>query len=140
VTGLTTAGEYKFILKNLGGCTDTVSVKTKAIPTFDANAVQATCTIGAANPDAKLLISSTDATAKYDYNEGLTYTGTKTFATATAITTPVLSLTNPTADRNYTVRVFNSTGCYTDKVVILKTRVCECKADVCLPYAVRKTK
>jgi SdrD B-like domain len=140
VTGLTTAGEYKFILKNVGGCTDTVSVKTKAIPTFDANTVQATCTIGAANPDAKLIVSSADATATYDYNEGITYTGTKTFATATAITTPVTGLTNPTADRNYTIRVFNSTGCYTDKVVILKPRVCECKPDVCVPYAVRKTK
>ena len=140
VTGLTTAEEYKFILKNLGGCTDTVSIKTKAIPTFDVNAVQATCTIGAANPDAKLIVSSTDATAKYDYSEGITYTGTKTFATGTAIATPVLGLVNPTVDKNYTVRVFNSTGCYTDKVVILKTRICECKPDVCLPYAVRKTK
>ena len=140
VTGLTTAGEYKFILKNLGGCTDTVSVKTKVVPTFDVNAVQATCTIGAANSDAKLIVSSTDATAKYDYSEGITYTGTKTFATGIAITTPVLGLLNPTVDKSYTVRVFNSTGCYTDKVVILKTRICECKPNVCLPYAVRKTK
>jgi SdrD B-like domain len=140
VTGLTTAGEYKFILKNAGGCTDTVSVKTKAIPIFDVNAVQATCTIGAANPDAKLIVSSTDATATYDFNEGITYTGTKTFATGTTITTPVTGLTNPTVDRSYTVRVFNSTGCYTDKTVILKPRVCECKPDVCVPYAVRKTK
>ena len=140
VTGLTTVGEYKFILKNAGGCTDTVSVKTKAIPTFDVNAVQATCTIGAANSDAKLIVSSADATATYDYSEGLTYTGTKTFATATAIATPVTGLTNPIIEKSYTVRVFNSTGCYTDKTVILKTRVCECKPDVCLPYAVRKTK
>ena len=140
VTGLTTAEEYKFILKNKSGCTDTVSVKTKAIPTFNVNPVQATCTIGAANSDAKLIVSSTNITATYDYSEGLTYTGTKTFATGTAIATPVIGLSNPTADRNYTVRVFNSTGCYTDKTIILKTRVCECKADVCLPYAVRKTK
>lgn len=140
VTGLTTAGEYKFILKNLGGCTDTVSVKTKATPTFDVNAVQATCTIGAANPDAKLVVSSTDAAATYDYTEGITYTGTKTFATGTAITTPVIGLLNPTLDKSYTVRVFNSTGCYTDKTVILKPRVCECKPDVCVPYSFRKTK
>ncbi len=140
VTGLTTAIEYKFILKNAGGCTDTVSVKTKAIPTFDVNAVQATCSIGAANPDAQLIISSTDANAKYDYNEGITYTGTKTFATAIAITIPVTGLINPTTDKSYAVRVFNSTGCYTDKIVILKTRVCECKADVCVPYSFKKTK
>ena len=140
VTGLTTATEYKFILKNLGGCTDTVSIKTKSVPVFDVNALQATCSIGTANPDAKLIVSSADAAAKYDYNEGITYTGTKTFATGTAITIPVIGLVNPVVDKSYTVRVFNSTGCYTDKVVVLKPRVCECKPDVCLPYAVRKTK
>ena len=140
VTGLTTVGEYKFILKNLGGCTDTVSVKTKVIPTFGVNPIQATCTIGVANPDAKLIVSGTDITATYDYTEGLSYTGTKTFATGTTMITPVTGLLNPTTDRNYTVRVFNSTGCYTDKTVILKTRVCECKTDICLPYSFKKTK
>lgn len=140
VTGLTTVREYKFILKNLGGCTDTVSVKTKAIPTFNVNVVQGTCAIGTVNPDAKLMVSCTDITATYDYTEGLTYTGTKTFTTGTAFTTPVSGLANPLADKNYTVRVFNNTGCYTDKTVILKTRVCECKPNVCLPYSFRKTK
>ena len=140
VTGLSTAGEYKFILKNLGGCTDTVSVKTNATPTFEVNPIQATCTLGTANPDAKLIVSSTDVTATYDYSEGISYTGTKTFATGTAIATPVLGLANPALDKSYTVRVFNSTGCYSDKTVILKPRLCECKPDVCLPYSFRKTK
>ena len=141
VTGLTIAGEYKFILKNAGGCTDTVSVKTKAIPTFDANTIQATCTIGAANPDAKLILSGFDVVNKYDYSDGITYTGAKTFATATAIpTNGVLAnnLANPTTDKSYTVRVFNNTGCYTDKTIVLKTRVCECKADVCIPFTMKK--
>jgi hypothetical protein len=140
VTGLTTAGEYKFILKNAGGCTDTVSVKTKATPVFDVNAVQASCTLGIANSDAKLIISSAEATVTYDYSEGIAYTGTKTFATGTAITSPVTGLTNPSADKSYTIRVFNNTGCYTDKTVILKPRICECKPDVCVPYSFRKTK
>ena len=143
VTGLTTAGEYKFILKNVGGCTDTVSVKTKAIPTFDANTIQTTCTIGAANPDAKLILSGFDVANKYDYSEGITYIGTKTFANATIIPTNGVianSLVNPTTDKSYTVRVFNNTDCFTDKTVVLKVRACECKPDVCLPYSFRKTK
>ncbi len=143
VTGLTTVGEYKFILKNLGGCTDTVSVKTKAIPTFDANTTQATCTIGAANPDAKLILSGFDVANKYDYSEGTTYTGTKTFSNATVIPTNGVianGLVNPTTDKSYTVRVFNNKDCFTDKTVVLKVRVCECKPDVCLPYSFTKTK
>lgn len=141
VTGLTTVGEYKFILKNLGGCTDTVSVNTKATSAFDVNTIQATCTIGTANPDAKLIILSFDNTNKFDYSEGITYTGTKTFVTATAIpANGVLAdnLANPITDKSYTVRIFNNTGCYTDKTIVLKTRVCECKADVCVPFTLKK--
>ncbi len=143
VTGLTTVGEYKFILKNLGGCTDTVSVKTKATPTFDANTIQSTCTTGTANADAKLILSGFDVANKYDYSEGTTYTGTKTFANAMVIPTNGVianSLVNPTTDKSYTVRVFNSTDCFTDKTVVLKVRACECKPDVCLPYSFKKTK
>ena len=128
------------MLKNLGGCTDTVSIKNKAIPIFVINPVQATCTIGAANPDTKLMVSRTDSTATYDYSDGITYTETKTFATGTGITFAVIGLANPTIDKSYMVRVFNSTGCHTDKTVILKPRICECKPDVCLPYQVRKIK
>lgn len=142
VSGLTTVGEYKFILKNVGGCTDTVSIKTKAIPTFNATTIQTTCTMGTANPDAKLIISDFGGTDKYDYSEGTSYAGFKTFATALAIPSNgilVNNLVNPVIDRSYTVRVFNSSNCYTDKIVLLKTIVCECKADVCVPFTLKKT-
>ncbi|MDZ7898304.1 MAG: SdrD B-like domain-containing protein [Arcicella sp.] len=142
VTGMTAASDYNFVLTNVAGCTDTIKVTRKAIPTFDLTAIQATCTTGEANADAKLSISNLDILNKFDYTEGTTYTGTKTFATATVITntTTTVTLPNPTADKSYTVRVFNANGCYTDKTVILKIRVCECKPDVCIPYSYKKTK
>ena len=140
VTGLTTVGEYKFILTNAGGCTDTVSVKTKATPSFEVSVFQATCTLGTANQDAKFVVVSLDANATYDYTEGLTYTGTKTYTSGKSITTSVTGLSNPLADKNYTIRVFNNTGCHTDKTVLLQSRVCACKAIFCLPYSYRKTK
>jgi hypothetical protein len=142
VTGMTVASDYNFVLTNKSGCTDTIKVTRKAIPTFDLTAIQATCTTGAANPDAKLSISGLDLANKFDFSEGTSYTGTKTFANASSITSTTMTVTlpNPTADKSYTVRVFNANGCFTDKTVILKTRVCECKADVCIPYTYRKTK
>jgi hypothetical protein len=143
ITGLTVIGTYEFILQNTTTlCADSVKVEIKAIPTFDLTALQATCTTGAANPDAKLSISGLNLTNKFDYSEGTTYTGTKTFATASDITatTMTVTLANPTADKSYTVRVFNANGCFTDKTVVLKTRVCECKPDVCIPYSYKKTK
>jgi SdrD B-like domain len=142
VTGMTAASDYDFVLTNKSGCTDTIKVTRKAIPTFDLTAIQATCTTGEANADAKLSISGLDLTNKFDYSEGTSYTGTKTFANASSITSTTMTVTlpNPTADKSYTVRVFNANGCFTDKTVILKTRVCECKPDVCIPYTYRKTK
>ena len=110
---------------------------------FSVTPIQATCSTGAANPDAQLSITGLNLANTYDYTEGAVYGGTKTFATATAITTATVTisnLANPTADKSYTVRVFGANGCYTDKTVILKTRVCECKPDVCIPYSFKKTK
>ena len=143
ITGLTVVGTYEFILQNTTTfCADTVKVEVKSIPTFELTSLQATCTTGAANADAKLSISGLDLANKFDYSEGTSYTGTKTFASASDITatTMTVTLANPTTDKSYTVRVFNANGCYIDKTVVLKTRVCECKPDVCIPYSFKKTK
>jgi hypothetical protein len=141
IIGMTAVGDYTFVLMNLSGCTDTVKITRKAIPIFDLQTLQSSCTTGVANSDAQLVVLGFDSANKYDYNEGITYTGTKTFANATLIpSTGVLAnnLTNPTTDKSYTVRVFNSNGCYIDKTIVLKTRVCECKPDVCVPFTLKK--
>jgi hypothetical protein len=146
IIGMTVLGDYSFVLSNAAGCTDTVKVTRKAIPAFDAKTVQATCTTGAANPDAQLVVSGFDVANRYDFSEGTTYTGTKTFATATANSTIPASgviannLANPTVEKSYTVRMFNANGCFTDKTVKLIERACLCKPDVCLPYSFKKTK
>jgi hypothetical protein len=143
ITGLTAIGDYQFVLTNASGCSDTVKVSRKAVPTFDAITQQATCSIGEANADAKIILSNLDLTNKYDYSEGTSYTGGKTFASATniiATTVTISSLANPTASKSYTIRVFNSNGCFTDKTVVLTPRICDCKSDVCVPYTMTKTK
>ncbi len=146
IIGMTVVGDYNFVLTNASGCTDTVKVSRKAIPAFDAKTVQATCTTGAANADGQLVVSGFDVANKYDFSEGTSYTGTKTFATATANSTIPASgviannLANPTVEKSYTVRMFNANGCYTDKTVKLIERACLCKPDVCLPYSFKKTK
>ena len=141
IIGMTVAGDYYFVLMNTVGCSDTVKVTRKAIPAFDVQTQQATCTVGTPNSDAKLIVSGFDSANKYDYSEGTTYTGTKTFATAVVIPSDGIlanNLANPTTDKSYTLRIFNSNGCFTDKTVVLKTRVCECKPDVCVPFTMKK--
>ena len=142
ITGFTTVGAYKFILKNAAGCSDTVTVTRKASPIFDVNTIQSTCTVGIANPDAKIVLSGFNPANRYDYNEGNTYQGTKTFASASNIPgngVIVNNLANPSVDKTYAIKVFDSNGCSIEKTVILKTRVCECKPDICVPYSLKKT-
>jgi SdrD B-like domain len=143
VIGMTTNGVYKFVLSSLAGCTDTLKVERLPLPIFDAATEQASCTGSTPADDAKLVLTNFGTGNRYDYSEGVTYSGTKTYATATGIPADGIiakNLLNPTAVKTYTVRVFNANGCYLDKTVILNPRICECKPDVCAPFVAMKTK
>jgi len=77
----------------------------------------ATCGATSPNSDGKITLSNFGATDKYDYVVGNTYTGSLTYATATAIPAGGViasTLPNPASATTYTVRVFNSGGCTTD--------------------------
>ena len=145
VSGIIQDGSYLFILGQTGAayCADTVAIVRKKSPTFDVTTIQSTCTMGIANSDAKLVLSGFDVANKYDYLAGITYTGVNTFANATIIPTSGIianNLANPIIGKSYTIRIFNSTGCFTNKTVVLKVKICECKPGVCFPYIVKKRK
>ena len=64
---------------------------------------------------------------RYDYNIGSTYTGSDTYATATAIPAGGVianNLPNPAGFQDYTVRVFDIEGCFNDFVVTLPRTFC----------------
>jgi large repetitive protein len=73
-------------------------------------------------------ISGFPTGAKADYTEGVTYTGSATYTTATAVSGAGIVASNlvvPTlSSKTYTVRVFNATGCYTDKTVVVSAAAC----------------
>ncbi len=87
-----------------------------------------TCTAGVANANGSIKMSGYGATDKYDYNLGTTYTGGKTYATATAVPAGgviVNNLANPAgSSATYTVRLFDAAGCFSDIRVVLKQIVC----------------
>ena len=145
VSGIIQDGSYLFILGQTGAayCADTVAIIRVKSPTFDVITIQSTCIMGIANSDAKLVLSGFDGTNRYDYLAGITNLGINTFANATLIPPSGIianNLANPITDKSYTVRVFNSTGCFTNKTAVLKVIACECKPDVCFPYVVKKRK
>ena len=97
-------------------------------PTVTAIETNSTCFGATENADGKITLSGF-TTEKYAYNAGSTYTGTATYATATAIPANgviVSNLANPAVSQDYTVRIFNSSGCYTDEVVTLTHSTCLC--------------
>jgi len=124
------------------GCTntDTVVVTVNAPPTVTATITDATCTDGNANNDGTItLVGFT--TEKYDMVTGSTYTASATYATATNIPTGGIitnTLANPSATQDYTIRVFNSDGCYIDRTVTINEVICEpeCPPNICLPINV----
>jgi uncharacterized repeat protein (TIGR01451 family) len=81
---------------------------------------------GSANNGSIFLVNY-DPSVHFDYTIGATYTGSKTYATATAMPLSGLvtnTLPNPSAPQTYTVRIFDASGCAVDKTVTLPVNNC----------------
>jgi hypothetical protein len=113
-------------------------------PNFALTATPASCGDYVAKSDAKITISNVANGSRFDFNAGATYTGGKTYATATAIPNGgVLAneLPNPTGlSQTYTVRVFNQEGCFTDKTVTITRTLCDCPPPKCVPFVILRLK
>ncbi|WP_298359533.1 hypothetical protein [Runella sp.] len=99
------------------------------IPSFTAATVGTSCNGLVARKDGKLQITDIINGKKYDFSVGSTYTGNKTYVSAKFIPANGLltdTLSNPVISRDYTVRIFDSTGCFTDRVATLLHRDCIC--------------
>jgi hypothetical protein len=97
------------------------------LPTATATITPATCNGATANSNGTITLSGFAPTERYDFVQADTYTGTATYATATAIPVDGVitnTLANPAADTDYTVRIFTSDGCFIDRTVTLTPTVC----------------
>jgi hypothetical protein len=112
-------------------------------PTFIATPTPAECGDGVAKSNAKITLTGVQNGTRYDFNVGSTYTNNKSFATATVIPQGGVianALPNPTTPtQNYTIRVFNQDGCFTDKTVTIEQTLCDCPPAKCVPYTVIKS-
>jgi hypothetical protein len=114
--------------------TNTATIIIRSKPSFDLESTQVTCNGTIANTDGNLLIKNFDASHRYSYTLGNTYTGTSKYSTATAIPVGgvlVNNLNNPSVETYYTVRVFSGDDCFEDKTAILKNKVCVCLDSDC---------
>lgn len=129
-------GQSQVVLKLInnvnGGCGNDIlldDITFRPCEAFTLDAVIASCDGVNARKDAKLQLTNAVAGRRYDFSVGTAYTGNKTFATAPAIPVSgilVDTLSNPAVSRTYTVRVFDATGCFSDRTVVLPHRECIC--------------
>ena len=112
-------------------------------PDVTVLSVAATCIEGRPQPNAKLIVQGFKAGDRFDYVIADTYTGTKTFASATPIPGDGLiadNIINPNTPYNFTVRVWSSAGCFVDKTIPMPVTNCDCPAPKCVPFVIIKTK
>jgi hypothetical protein len=117
----------------ISGCKGLVRVPSYAFinphPSFQAVVTRGTCNGTEVVADAKITLLEVKNGKRYDYNLGKTYAGNKTYDNATDIPANGIvlkNLANPAVTAFYSFRVFDSTGCFTDSVVIFEPRICEC--------------
>jgi len=98
-------------------------------PSFGVVVTRGSCNGTEVLSDAKITLVDIKNGKRYGQNKGKIYTGTKTYSTASAIPTDgviLRDLANPSVMEYYTVRVMDSTGCFTDSVLVFEPRICEC--------------
>jgi hypothetical protein len=119
----------------------TIKLIINEIPIFDLKATPSSCLGSDVQNNGKIEILNLLNGSKFDYSEGVTYTGNATYQTATAIAGDGVLL-NDLANiaKTFTIRVFNDSGCFTDKTIELPKTDCQCPTNVCLPFEVKKTK
>jgi hypothetical protein len=117
----------------VSGCKGLVRVPSYAFinphPSFQAVVTRGTCNGTEVVADAKITLLEVKNGKRYDYNVGKTYAGNKTYDTATDLPADGIvlkNLANPVVTTFYSFRVFDSTGCFTDSVVVFEPRICEC--------------
>ncbi|GAB3991206.1 hypothetical protein GCM10028807_20810 [Spirosoma daeguense] len=149
VLSVTAAGSYSLGVNNANGqCPDfsccPFIIEEDSVPNFRANAIAATCIGNSVQVNGQIVLADFSSAYTYQYSAGATFdeaaslSGARQPIPANGIIANTLA--NPTTDALYTVRVYNSAGCYTDVTVILRPTVCGCPAEVCVPFVIQQTK
>ncbi len=132
----TLSGQSEVVLRMInavdGGCGNDLlldDITFSPCETFTVSALTVSCDGLNPRQDGKLQITGVPPSRRYDFSAGTDYTGNKSFATAMTIPPSgilVDTLSNPVVSRNYTVRIFDATGCFSDHNAVLLHQECIC--------------
>jgi uncharacterized repeat protein (TIGR01451 family) len=147
---VTAPGTYSLAVDNAtGSCPDysccPFIVEEDSLPNnVKAKAVPVSCVGITPQANGQIILSDFRPAYTYQYSLGAS------FNAAASLSGPIQAipangviasnLVNPTVAQSYTVRVYNTAGCYTDMTVLLIPTVCGCPAAVCVPFIIQQTK
>ena len=143
------AGSYSLGLDNANGSCPDFSccpfiVEEDVLPAYQAVASGATCIGSNPQNNGQLVLSNFNPGHTYQYSLGTVFNAAASLSGSpkTIPVNGVLSTTlpNSAASQSYTVRVYNSSGCYVDQTVTIPPTACSCPADVCVPFTLTRTK
>ncbi|WP_375448407.1 SdrD B-like domain-containing protein [uncultured Fibrella sp.] len=153
VYSVTSVGEYTVATLRSSACPDgsccPFIVVADPAPSLTALAIGASCVGSQPQANAKItLISSSSSAVSYNIARGANFsTTTSVFSTLqplSAVVSGVLLDNEPNpaqaAGSSYTIRVYATTGCYNDVVVVIPPSLCTCPATPCVPFVIKKTK
>ncbi|MVM38408.1 DUF11 domain-containing protein [Spirosoma sp. HMF3257] len=146
---VTEPGTYSLGVDNVTGLCPDFSccpfiVELDTLPAYQALAIGATCLGNSPQNNGQLVLSKFNPNHTYQYSLGATFD-----PTASLSGTPQLipangliasTLPSPVVSQLYTVRVYNTSGCYTDRTLLLLPTVCGCPVDICVPFVMAQTK
>ncbi len=142
-------GSYSLGIDNANGLCPDFSccpfiVEEDALPAYQAVATAATCVGSDPQNNGQLVLSNFRPELTYQYSLGVVFneSGSLSGVPRPIPANGVLSTTlpNSSVSQSYTVRVYNSSGCYVDKTVTVAPTVCTCPAPVCAPFVLTQTK
>jgi uncharacterized repeat protein (TIGR01451 family) len=119
------------------------SIQACVAPTFSARAIGVTCIGNVLQSNGQIILSDFNPAYTYQYSAGASFDPAASLSGAAQSIPPggliVNNLANPATDQLYTVRVYNELGCSTDVTVILRSTVCGCPPDQCVPFVITQT-
>ncbi len=138
----TSAGEYTVQVNNgscpNGACCPVIIEEVSMPAALTLTATTPGCIGNVAQANGQITLLGLDANPyTYQYSVG------NTFNEATAQPAVAVGATGVLANtlvggQSYTVRVFNSAGCFSDLTVFIPTPICECKPVSCTPFTIQK--
>jgi uncharacterized repeat protein (TIGR01451 family) len=145
ILDITQPGSYSVAVDNATGLCPDFSccpfiVIEDPLPLFAARTVSATCLGSVAQANGQIILSGFDPTYRFQFSAGATFNAAASQPATIIPANGIIAanLANPANNQLYTVRVYNSSGCFSDVTVTLAPTVCVCPPSPCVPLAVSR--